>query len=352
MSAFSIPNIQAHPESFIGPGLAGMFVQALQTGFLINQALRFWSRTYEPLILKVIVSFVSAVAAFQTAVSFYAIWRLCVHHFGDWVATVNPAWPDKIQTMLTMAMASPVQGFLIWRCWILTDKRWITLVPLSALLTLTTVTSIVVTADVFTVDFTKPLTPPAGPAAKIPVDVTWVLCISGAAILDIALTTILSLYLLRSRHSAITPRFKRIITKLIVIAWEAALLPSVCAITTVITYLKLVDYNFWDLFFQQVLGKFYVISLFVTLNGRADLQRKPQESFLANLTHITEMHPLSAQEIRIGIDRSRDQMHEERLVFEIGKLDADSRARELLTASPLLRFWYAARPGQYTVMDV
>ncbi|TFK47685.1 hypothetical protein OE88DRAFT_1738226 [Heliocybe sulcata] len=311
MSAFSIPNIQAHPESFIGPGLAAVFVQALQTGFLINQALRFWSRSYEPLVLKVIVAFVSAVAAFQTTVAFYSTWRLCVWHFGDWIATVNPAWPDKIQTVITMAMASPVQGFLIWRCWILTGRRWVTLVPLSTLLLLTTIMSIIVTSNVFTVDFTAPLSPPAGPAAKIPVDVVFVTCITGSAVLDVALTITLSTYLLRSRSSAITPRFRRIITKLIVIAWEAALLPSVCAITTVITYLKLVDCNFWDLFFQAVLGKFYVISLFVTLNGRADLRRKPQDSFIANLSNITQLRPLSGQEIRIGMDRSREQNNEE-----------------------------------------
>ncbi|KZT22034.1 hypothetical protein NEOLEDRAFT_710179 [Neolentinus lepideus HHB14362 ss-1] len=311
MSAFSIPNIQAHPASFIGPGLAAMFVQALQTGFLINQVLRFWSRTHEPTVLKVIVAFVSVVALFQTAVSFYSTWRLCVDHFGDWVATVNPAWPDKIQTVITMAMASPVQGFLIWRCWILTGKRWTVLVPLSALLMLTTIMSIIVTANVFKVDFTKPLTPPAGPAARIPVDITFVTSITGAAVLDVILTIILSIYLLHSRSSAITPRFRSIITKLIIIAWEAALLPSVCAITTVVTYMKLVDYNFWDLFFQAVLGKFYVISLFVTLNGRADLRRKPQESFLANLSNLTQMHPLSGQEIRIEMDRSREQTHAE-----------------------------------------
>ena len=65
--------------------------------------------------------------------------------------------------------------------------------------------------------------------------------------------------------------------------WEAALPPCVCAILTVVTYLTLVqslsytfdnpfelwclqvDDNYWDLTFQAILGKLYVISLFVTL---------------------------------------------------------------------------------------
>lgn len=80
--------------------------------------------------------------------------------------------------------------------------------------------------------------------------------------------------------------------KLLILIWEAAVPPCVCAILTVVTYLTLVspepppnlhlnnpiflpllmDYlmnqvneNYWDLMFQAILGKLYVISLFVTL---------------------------------------------------------------------------------------
>ncbi|OJT01994.1 hypothetical protein TRAPUB_7528 [Trametes pubescens] len=74
----------------------------------------------------------------------------------------------------------------------------------------------------------------------------------------------------------------QILKKLTVMIWEAALPPCICAVLTVLTYLTLVDKNYWDLTFQAILGKLYVISLFVTLNGRADLQDGPVPGFSTN----------------------------------------------------------------------
>lgn len=72
-----------------------------------------------------------------------------------------------------------------------------------------------------------------------------------------------------------------------VIAWEAAVPPCACAVVAVATYVALVSLiywtnlhsitaqtlftcvqlnsNYWDLTFQSILGKLYVISLYVTL---------------------------------------------------------------------------------------
>ena len=35
--------VQEHPDRFIGPGVMSMFIQALQTGFLIFQVICFYS---------------------------------------------------------------------------------------------------------------------------------------------------------------------------------------------------------------------------------------------------------------------------------------------------------------------
>lgn len=55
------------------------------------------------------------------------------------------------------------------------------------------------------------------------------------------------------------------IQNVIVIVWEAALPPCICALLTLITYFTLADFSSWDLLFQALLGQLYVISLFVTL---------------------------------------------------------------------------------------
>ncbi|KDQ57112.1 hypothetical protein JAAARDRAFT_35714 [Jaapia argillacea MUCL 33604] len=304
MSGFSIPLIQSHPESFIGPGVAGVFVQAFQTGVLVNQSIKFWSRSHqEPVSLRILVAFVSAAAFFQTALAFYTTWQIIVLNFGNWIAPVDPRWPDRLQTVINVSMASPVQSFLIWRCWAMTSRRWVIIVPLIATLVASVVVSIVTTAQVFQVDFTQYLQPQNGPAPKIQVDVSFVLSLILPAALDVAVTSILLIYLLRSRSSVYTARFRRIFTQLITISWEAAVPPCACAMATVITYFVLVDTNFWDLFFQQILGKLYVISLFVTLNGRAHLKRKVQPDHVPNLT--AAFASLAVPEIHIEMSSNR-----------------------------------------------
>lgn len=57
--------------------------------------------------------------------------------------------------------------------------------------------------------------------------------------------------------------------------WEAALPPCLCAIAACVVYITMRSENLWDVFLQSIIGKLYVISLFVILNGRHDLKREP-----------------------------------------------------------------------------
>ena len=93
------------------------------------------------------------------------------------------------------------------------------------------------------------------------------------------------IYLSRAKANVYSSRFRRVMRKLVIMVWEAAVPPCVCAVLVVVTYLTLVRHfsifliapethgrsqvnkNYWDLMFQAILGKLYVISLFVTLYG-------------------------------------------------------------------------------------
>ena len=58
-------NVAKHPSNFVGPNVAGAIVQGVETGILISQSIRFWSRANdEPYWLKTIVAFVSVAAAY------------------------------------------------------------------------------------------------------------------------------------------------------------------------------------------------------------------------------------------------------------------------------------------------
>lgn len=43
-SPFSLATVEAHPDRFIGPAVMGMFLGALETGFIVSQLFRFLMR--------------------------------------------------------------------------------------------------------------------------------------------------------------------------------------------------------------------------------------------------------------------------------------------------------------------
>ncbi|KAI0761471.1 hypothetical protein BD413DRAFT_485951 [Trametes elegans] len=279
----SLAGLEAHPGRYLGPQFVSLTLEAIQTGILINQSLTFWERAERELnVVRTLVSFVTIVAFLQTSLRFYTSWRTFVERFGDWISSVLFIWADKIQSTTTVLMATPVQAFLIWRCWTLFNRNLPVLVLLVTLLLAQLVASVVVTVQTFHVTFgvVPEAEVEAGPLPKVPVcHISFSIV---GAILDILVTGILLTFLARSKQNVMSSRFRRILRRLTVLIWEAALPPCVCAVMTVLIYISLVDVDYWDLTFQAILGKLYVISLFVTLNGRAELQDGPAPGFSTN----------------------------------------------------------------------
>ncbi|KDQ57283.1 hypothetical protein JAAARDRAFT_688885 [Jaapia argillacea MUCL 33604] len=261
-----ITQLQQHPSKYLGPLVADAIVQSLQTGLLVDMSISFWNRSrHESPQVKYTVGFVSIVALYQTATVFYAHWHIFVQNFGVWPVIIELHWQDRIQSIVTAALASPIQCFLIRRCWILTDKSWLILVPLVALLLANIALSIYVAVAMFSM-----VIPPMGPPIYlIPViDLNLIL----TAVLDISVTTIILTSLLRARGSAYTRHFRRILRRLISMSWEAAVPPSLCALLAAIIYMVNEGGNYWFLFFQAILGKLYAMSFLIILNARASLQ--------------------------------------------------------------------------------
>lgn len=62
-AAFFPGNVSKNPAHFVGPNVAGVIVQAIETGIIINQSIKFWSNaSSEHIYVKAIVAFVSIVA--------------------------------------------------------------------------------------------------------------------------------------------------------------------------------------------------------------------------------------------------------------------------------------------------
>ncbi|KAI9069449.1 hypothetical protein FKP32DRAFT_64772 [Trametes sanguinea] len=295
----SLAGLESHPGRYIGPQLVSLALEAVLTGIVINQSLTFWERAErERNVVRLLVSLVTIVAFLQSSLRFYTAWRIFVEHFGNWISSVLFTWADKMQSTTTVLMAAPVQGFLIWRCWTLFNRSHFVLVSLSTLLLAQLISSVVVTIQTFQIHFgvVPEAEVEAGPLPKVPISPTFVLSLTCSAVLDV-LVTVLA-FLARSKQNVTSSRFRRILRRLTVLIWEAALPPCICAVMTVVTYLTLVDVDYWDLTFQAILGKLYVLSLFVT-NGRATLQDGPTPGFSTN--HLSNLGWSLNTPIRVDI---------------------------------------------------
>lgn len=287
--------LAAHGQDFLGPNFLSLFFQAIETGVIISQFIVWCSwqgeKERESWVLRVLVGFVFVVAILQTCLTVSTTWTTYVKEYGNWIAALSFQWVDKAMPLLTTAMAAPVQGFLIWRCWMVMERRWTVIAVLGTLLLTSIISSFLGTIDVLKYKFESSWTsyngtsgPPPPPPAY-----AFILMLVSAAVLDILITAILLIYLTRARSQIFSKRFRKTIRGLDRLIWESAVPPCLCAILTVIIYLKLGHLNYWDLMFHAVLGKLYVMSLFITLNGRAKLAAEhmsPRNDRLTSMIHV------------------------------------------------------------------
>ncbi|KAI0303291.1 hypothetical protein B0F90DRAFT_1709792 [Multifurca ochricompacta] len=244
-----LPDVEDLGIAFLGPYALSAFISAFETGIIIT----------EKMAIKALVYFLTFVAIFQTGTTFAVWWKISVSE------AAVPGWPQKIHTSLTTVLAAPVQLFLIWRCWHLLKRRWFFILPLLLLVIGTIISTIYVEVIIFRLQFQSKNTLALSLHAFF------------TCFIDIVVTSILLVFLTHSRSSIYTRRFRKAhlylsltpgALQLIVITWESAA-PFV---------------SYWAVFLQTILGKLYLISLFVTLEGRAKL---------ANVTHPTHFPTLT-----------------------------------------------------------
>ncbi|KAH8100382.1 hypothetical protein BXZ70DRAFT_1024285 [Cristinia sonorae] len=320
---------QLVPAAFLGPAVVGIFIQTLETGIVINQSFTFWSRVGpESVMIRGIVAFVTLVALFQTATAFYAFWEGHVTHYGDWMFVTTFMWVDKISTVVyehTRPRQDSVHGrtrsklldLALLACkppshihpplervaengLQVTRKNTFTLFTLMAVLLTSVVSSIMTTVNVLNLRFLPVVGDDAPPGPiKVPPNIPFILALASSSVLDVAITTILLVYLARAMENVYSLRFRRVMKRLMLIIWEAAVPPCLCAVVAIVTYLTMVDENWWDLMFQAILGKLYVISLFVTLNGRASLAETSNDAANDRLTSVAWV---TSTPMRINVD--------------------------------------------------
>ncbi|KAI9462525.1 hypothetical protein F5148DRAFT_220281 [Russula earlei] len=287
-AAPNVPQGKDLGVAFLGPNSLALFISAIEMGVIVACFARFLARSEkERMAIRLLVYFVTCVAVFQTGATFAMWWKFSVQDFGNWSAAAVPGWPQKIHSSLTTLLAAPVQLFLIWRCWnILPPKRrWLTATPLVFLVIGTIVTTLYVTVIMFLLQFKSKATKSLSLNAFF---TCFALSLVFSAIVDIVVTSILLVFLMRSRSRVSTRQFRKVLSQLIIMTWESAIPPCACAIAALIAcFVGAPFVSYWSVMLQVILGKLYLISLFVTLEGRAKLASTTDLTHFPTLTNVT-----------------------------------------------------------------
>ncbi|KAF8496800.1 hypothetical protein F5888DRAFT_365584 [Russula emetica] len=292
-------NVPSLGVEFLGPNALSVFISAIETGIIIVLFARFFVRRRERLAIQLLVYFVTFAALFQMGTTFASWWRISVLDFGNWAAVSNLQWPDKIHFTLSSFIAAPVQLFLIWRCWhVSLNHRPYIAVFLVLLVIGSVATQIYVMVIMCLVDWGSTNT---NLLAMHAFYICSVLSVAFSTVTDLSVTGILLVFLIRSRSDIHTRQFRHALFRLIIITWESAVPPLTCAIATlVVCALSAPVISSWGLMLQTVLGKLYLISLFVTLEGRAMLAVATNRTHFPTLTGMSRNLNNAAWSVRPG----------------------------------------------------
>lgn len=223
--------------------------------------------------MTVLVVFVTLIGLLETGISFASAWRNYVRNFGQ---LIHPNWTELIHPLLSTLTAAPIQALFIWRCYHILKRRTYVVIPLVSALITSVVLSACVTAYLF-----HRLSHP-DPAHPTSTTIWWpyVAFLAVPAAIDLAITSIVLYSLTGFLRRIHAEQLRGRITRFIIVVWQAAIPPGLCAIALMIKYMTFTETHpgqpqEWYGAIQAMLGKLYILSLFYTLNNRMDFTRRP-----------------------------------------------------------------------------
>ncbi|KAH9034533.1 hypothetical protein EDB84DRAFT_1578166 [Lactarius hengduanensis] len=253
---------QASP-SVLGPGIAGLFIQGIESGLVIAQFSQWFAALdrSESSVLSTVVIFVTVVGLAQSGIVFASAWSKYVQRLGMF------DWGDCVQLIPTMAISVPVQALMIRRCYYLVNKNMFIITPLVLLLVVSVVVSLWSTVLVFRYAALLTSSDPVRLRELARVSWPYLMSILLPLVLDLTLTGILLYYLTRTAKRVYAVHKRRRIFRLANIVWQSALPPTLCAVCVFALYFRFAIapervLAFWVPVIQATIGKLYVISLF------------------------------------------------------------------------------------------
>ncbi|KAI0042393.1 hypothetical protein FA95DRAFT_1564357 [Auriscalpium vulgare] len=256
------PGFGPHPNAkVLGGFVFGLFVQCIETGVLLSQFF-YGSEKRQGRLVKGLVLWVCLVACVQTVLQLCEIWSIFVMNMGL-PSLYSVLWIVNLQPLFTTLMASPIQAFLLCRCWRIVRGNYFIIFPLIAVLLASAALNIAATVRLFSSN-----------ASAEGIWIPYLFSLILPACLDVSITTILFIFLVRSLRHVYAEHVRRVIYRLMLICWEAMLPPTLCATAILVMYTVWQIHHTaetWVPAVQGILGKLHVISLFFYLNGRIEI---------------------------------------------------------------------------------
>ncbi|KAJ6574560.1 hypothetical protein B0H19DRAFT_605032 [Mycena capillaripes] len=248
----------------LGPVILGIIINTFILGIVFSQAVIYYTSSRykkDSWVIKGLVSWALLLDMFHSSAVIFVIWEYCINHFGDTVFLRTTPWPYPTTPIFSSCAAVPIQIFLAWRILRL-SKSWPIFGVLSAVALASGVMAWISAIRAVQASNIKDF------AALIPVVDTWLVL---SVICDVSLTTLLFLYLHRSRTGF--PRTDNIITTLIAKSIETASFCTFISIMDLITFTILQNTNF-HFVFALVAGRMYTNTLLATLNNGQKLREE------------------------------------------------------------------------------
>lgn len=270
--------------STTGPILLEALLQTLCQGVLFAQAVRYWdSRIEDTLRLKAFVGTLVVLSMLQTALEIYKVWFVTILDH-PWSASPLK-WTDILLNGVIVVLC---ETYLVRRCWMATNKKMWILIPLVALTLSIFIVNVFLaievgkaTGDVTVEDPLRARTRNM-PSAKFAFSY-WIF---GSLALDSIVTTILSIFLWRSKTGL--SYLDKTLRHIIGIAWESAAVPFVSMLIAVCIYHARPAANYQlVLLFVLSTGKFYALGILRSLASRVQLRTRMKSTDLGR-TSLTE----------------------------------------------------------------
>ncbi|KAJ7933615.1 hypothetical protein B0H13DRAFT_2306423 [Mycena leptocephala] len=251
-----------------GAMLAGILIQQLLLGSIINQAYNYYYRFHDrdSMFYQYLVAVLLTFNALQLAMDMDVIYRTAVTHYGQYEFFDLQTWTMWAEPGITKlppwqaVVGLLAQLFFMERCWSLTDRSRPVLAVLSISMLFSLGSGIAVSICFFQARLFSEL-------VKIPIPIS--LWLISTAVTDLAIAGILC----RTLHRVCTSfkHTKSVLTKLIMLSLETSLCTAVCAILNLILYFVKMS-TAYHLIPQFSICRVYTITVLFTLLQRDALR--------------------------------------------------------------------------------